>query len=172
MSLWSLSAAAWPIFAITASALSYPFQYSADECIDLGAPAIQQYPDPAGQLRDWARAFIRCNPTDTLALLKDLSAGLSAWIRHELRDDEGTQSPIETLNRDSGSCRDFAVLFVEAARHLGFGARIVSGYLYSPNQDLVGSEGAGSPIPGRKFMFRAPVGSRSTRRTAALAAPT
>jgi transglutaminase-like putative cysteine protease len=31
-----------------------------------------------------------------------------------------------------GSCRDFAVLFVEAARFLGFGARVVSGYLFNP----------------------------------------
>jgi transglutaminase-like putative cysteine protease len=32
----------------------------------------------------------------------------------------------------------------EAARCLGFGARIVSGYLYNPDQNFVGSSGAGS----------------------------
>ena len=91
-----------------------------------------------------AQGFVRGNPTDTLALLKDLSAGVSAWIRYQSREDEGTQSPPETLDRGWGSCRDFAVLFVEAARSLGFGARIVSGYLYNGDQDRVGSEGAGS----------------------------
>ena len=71
-----LTAVAWPVFDIAASAIFYPFRYSDDEWIDLGALTIQQYPDPAGQLRAWTRAFVRCNPTDTLSLLKDLSAGV------------------------------------------------------------------------------------------------
>ena len=50
-----LNAAAWPVFNIAASAIFYPFRYSHDEWIDLGALTVQQYPDPAGQLRDWAR---------------------------------------------------------------------------------------------------------------------
>jgi transglutaminase-like putative cysteine protease len=139
-----LNATAWPVFDIAASAIFYPFRYSDDEWIDLGALAIQQYADPAGRLRAWARAFVRGDPTDTLALLKDLSTGVSNWISYQSREDEGTQSPIQTLDRGWGSCRDFAVLFVEAARSLGFGARIVSGYLYNPDQDSVGSRGAGS----------------------------
>jgi len=36
------------------------------------------------------------------------------------------------------------VLFVDAVRSLGFGARIVSGYMYDPQQDAVGLAGAGS----------------------------
>src|ERR1700674_798518 len=65
-----LNTAAWPVFDIAASAISYPFRYSDEDWIDLGALSIQQYPDPAGQLRAWARAFVRGNPTDTLALPK------------------------------------------------------------------------------------------------------
>ena len=139
-----LNAAAWPVFDVAASAIFYPFRYSDDEWTDLGALTIQQYPDPAGRLRGWAQAFVGGNPTDTLALLKDLSAGVSGWICYQSREDEGTQSPTQTLDRGWGSCRDFAVLFVEAARCLGFGARIVSGYLYNPDQDIVGSTDAGS----------------------------
>jgi transglutaminase-like putative cysteine protease len=139
-----LDAAAWPVFDIAASAISYPFLYSDDEWTDLGALAIQQYPDTAGRLRSWARAFVRSNPTDTLALLKDLSNGVPGWISYQAREQEGTQPPTQTLDRRSGSCRDFAVLFAEAARSLGFGARIVSGYLYNPDQGSVGSAGAGS----------------------------
>src|SRR5690606_21767140 len=48
------------------------------------------------------------------------------------REDEGTQPPLETLGAASGSCRDLATLLIEAARHLGIGARSVSGYLYDP----------------------------------------
>ena len=32
-------------------------------------------------------------------------------------------------------CRDFAILFVEAVHRPGFGARIVSDHLYSPDRD-------------------------------------
>ena len=139
-----LNAAAWPVFAIAASAISYPFRYSDDEWTDLGPLTILQYQDPAEQLRNWARGFIRSNPTDTLSLLKDLSIGVAQRISYQSREVEGTQAPTQTLARGWGSCRDFALLFAEAARSLGFGARIVSGYLYNPNQDRIGSTGAGS----------------------------
>jgi transglutaminase-like putative cysteine protease len=139
-----LNAAAWPVFDIAGSAIFYPFRYSDDEWIDLGALATQQYPDGDGHLRNWARGFVRSNPTDTLSLLKDLCAGVAERISYQSREVEGTQSPTQTLERGQGSCRDFAVLFVEASRSLGFGARIVSGYLYDPGQNNVGSGGAGS----------------------------
>ena len=138
-----LDAAAWPVFSIAASAIVYSFRYSDDEWTDLGALTRQQYPDPRGQLSDWARAFVRGQSTDTLSLLKDLSAGVTSWTRYQSRDDEGTQSPTQTLDRGWGSCRDFAVLFADAVRSLGFGARIVSAYLYNPDQQSVGSSGTG-----------------------------
>ncbi|MBB4199777.1 transglutaminase [Rhodoblastus sphagnicola] len=133
----------WPIFDLEVRAMTYPFRYADDEQTDLGALMFQQYLDPTGRLRDWAWAFVRGVQTDTLALLKDLSAGVSLWIRYQSREDEGVQSPVETLDRGWGSCRDFAVLFVEAARCLGFGARIVSGYLFVA-EGLKGSADAGS----------------------------
>jgi transglutaminase-like putative cysteine protease len=139
-----LDAAAWPVFSIAASAIVYPFRYSEDEWTDLGALTRQLYPDPMGRLRDWARAFVRGQSTDTLSLLKDLSVGVTSWIRYQSRDDEGTQSPTQTLDRGLGSCRDFAVLFADAARSLGFGARIVSGYLCHPDQQSVGLSDSGS----------------------------
>lgn len=129
-----LDAARWPVFDIAASAIFYPFRYSEEDWTDLGALAVQQYPDAKAAVRAWAQAFVRGNPTDTLSLLKDLNAGIPAWVSYESRDDEGTQTPTQTLERRRGSCRDLAVLLAEAARSLGFGARIVSGYLYNPDQ--------------------------------------
>jgi transglutaminase-like putative cysteine protease len=137
-----LDAPAWPVFDIAASAIIYPFQYSADEWTDLGALTVQQYTDPQGRLKAWARAFVRGDRTDTLSLLKDLSAGVAQTLQYQSREVEGTQSPIESLDRGWGSCRDFAVLFVEAARSLGFGARLVTGYLYMPLDKLGGMRGA------------------------------
>lgn len=139
-----LDAEPWPVFDIATSAMSYPFQYSTDEWIDLGALTVQQYPDPTGRLQAWARGYVRGERTDTLAMLKDLSAGVSTSINYQSREVEGVQSPTETLDRGWGSCRDFAVLFAEATRSLGFGTRVVSGYLHNPQQTMFGSQGAGS----------------------------
>ena len=144
-SVVELGAAPWPIFDIAGSALRFPFRYSADESIDLGQLAIPQYFDPVSRVSEWAQGFVRGSDTDTdtLALLKDLVAGAGEQIRYKIREEEGTQSPRQTLDRGSGSCRDFAVLFAEAARSLGFGARIISGYLYNPD-NLPDQNGAGS----------------------------
>jgi transglutaminase-like putative cysteine protease len=112
--------------------VSYPFTYSTDDRTDLGRLLERQYLDPADRVGSWARGFVRSNPTDTVALLADLNCGVAAWIKYQSREAEGTQTPLETLNRSWGSCRDLAVLFIEAARCLGFGARVVSGYVYNP----------------------------------------
>ncbi|MDU8946696.1 transglutaminase family protein [Ovoidimarina sediminis] len=139
-----LSAPVWPVFDIAASAASYPFLYSDDDWTDLGALARPQYSDPYNRLLVWVEGFVMQRPTDTLSLLKDVSNGVSAQVAYQSREVEGTQGPLDTLDRGWGSCRDFAVLFAEAARTLGFGARLVSGYLYDPSDNLTGSEGAGS----------------------------
>ena len=93
-----LSAAAWPVFDIAASAIVYPFQYTGDEWTDLGALAIQQYPDPAGRLRDWARAFVRGTSTDTLALAE----GSERWRLKvdQLSEQGGRRHPV--ANPDLG----------------------------------------------------------------------
>ena len=122
-----------PAFQITPEAASYPFINSADDRIDLGRMIGRHYPDPTDRLGSWARGFVRSNPTDTLALLADLNAGVRAWISYQSRETEGTQIPVETLNRGCGSCRDLAVLLIDAARSLGFGARVVTGHLYNPS---------------------------------------
>jgi len=124
-----------PTFQITPDASRYPFVYSADDRIDLGRLLERQYPDPNDRLGAWARGFVRSNPTDTSALLADLNNGVGAQISYQNRESEGTQTPTETLIRGWGSCRDLAVLLIEAARSLGFGARVVTGYLYRSSAD-------------------------------------
>ena len=134
----------WPVFDIAASAAYYPFLLSEDEMTDLGALRLQGYLDSSGLLREWAQSFVAQEPTGTLALLKDISNGVAAQLTYVIREDEGEQTPDQTLRSNRGSCRDFAVLFVDAVRSLGFGARIVSGYLYDSDQTAVGLTGAGS----------------------------
>ncbi|SDE91266.1 transglutaminase family protein [Limimaricola pyoseonensis] len=139
-----LTAAIWPVFAIAAEAISFPFHYSGDDWADLGALTTPQYPDPEARFSRWVESFVLQRPTDTLSLLKDIANGVSTQISYQNREMEGTQSPLETLTRGWGSCRDFALLFAEAARTLSLGARIVSGYLFDPKTNLTGSEGSGS----------------------------
>lgn len=139
-----LHAPVWPVFPIAASAMQFPFTYSPDELTDLGPLAQPQYWDQFKRLRGWVDPFVAPQPTDTLALLKDISNAIAAQIRYQGRETEGTQGPLETLDRGWGTCRDIAVLFAEAVRLLGFGARLVSGYLYNPSAEKVGTTDAGA----------------------------
>ncbi|MBP2449126.1 transglutaminase family protein [Rhizobium leguminosarum] len=124
----------WPVFNIDISAHAYPFTYSTEDKIDLGAFAAAT--SPGNRVADWARAFVGGRPTDTLSLLKDINAGILTNVRYRIRDEEGTQAPQQTLEQASGSCRDIAALFIEAVRCLGFGARAVSGYIYDPRASV------------------------------------
>jgi transglutaminase-like putative cysteine protease len=125
----------WPVYAIDPDAHGYPFAYTLDDMVDLGALAQPDWlTSGAEAVGAWARGFVLGPQTDTLSLLKDLNAGMLDSIVYRVRDEEGTQSPAETLTLGSGSCRDIAALFIEAVRHLGMGARAVSGYLVDPDQ--------------------------------------
>ncbi|EJB01815.1 transglutaminase-like enzyme, predicted cysteine protease [Rhizobium leguminosarum bv. trifolii WSM597] len=124
----------WPVFNIDISAHAYPFTYSSEDKTDLGAFAAAT--SRGNRVADWARAFVGSHPTDTLSLLKDINAGILTNVSYRIRDEEGTQSPQQTLEQASGSCRDIAALFIEAVRCLGFGARAVSGYIYDPRASV------------------------------------
>ena len=147
----SLAARPWPVFPVAATAIDFPFAYDGSDRRDLGAllepddgdGLAEGEDDGGGRIADWARSFVAGPRTDTLSLLKDLAAGVGALSYHE-RHDAGYRSPAATLACGAGSCRDFAVLFVDAARRLGFGARLVSGYLFQPELEGVGSTAAGS----------------------------
>jgi transglutaminase-like putative cysteine protease len=132
-------------FPIAPEAENYPFMHSAEDRVDLGRLREPQYPDPRGVLEEWARHFILATPTNTFNLLATINAAIRGSFDYRTREEEGTQAPLDTIERKSGTCRDFALLFIEAARTLGFGARFVTGYLYDPAFDGGESmQGAGS----------------------------
>ena len=70
--------------------------------------------------------------TTTMSLLHSMTRGIKEEFAYLRRTEKGVQSPAETLRRRSGSCRDFAVLMMEAVRSLGLAARFVSGYIFVP----------------------------------------
>ena len=59
-----------------------------------------------------------------------------------MRFEIGTQPPATTLEGGGGTCRDYALLMMEAARSLGLAARFITGYLYDPAQDKAEGENA------------------------------
>ena len=126
----------------------FPFRYGADDLDDLGRLVERHYPDD-GQVEAWAQAFVAGHAAadqggagqDTMRLLAALTRHIRATFRYERRDSMGTQRPADTLALGSGTCRDYALLMIEAVRSLGLAARFVSGYLYDDR--LTGHAGPG-----------------------------
>ncbi len=130
--------------ALTDQAQTYPFIYSADDRTDLGRLLERHYPDPRGFVDEWARQFVDGPSMGTLALLRAVNDAIHNRFVYAARDTQGTNAPDVTLASGSGSCRDFALLMMEALRSLGFGTRFVSGYLYDASLDGGGQAATGA----------------------------
>lgn len=121
---------------VDASAQFYPFDYSGDDRHNLSSFLPLQYPDDAQVVREWVANFMPQRGTiHTRDVLSNINASIRGDFSYNARDAMGTQSPAQTLALRSGTCRDFALLMMEAARGLGIAARFVSGYIYDPALD-------------------------------------
>jgi transglutaminase-like putative cysteine protease len=100
------------------------------------APATD---DDSARYRDWRHAQIASADEPALGLLRRINANIHNDFKYEARGEAGTHAPDETLALNSGTCRDFAWLMIETVRRLGFAARFVTGYLYSPNLKVRGA---------------------------------
>jgi transglutaminase-like putative cysteine protease len=122
-------------FLVRDYARTIPFTYEplhhANLSLYLVAPPIEVQK----ALLEWLESRFFHRPTDTVAWLLALIGALNAHVRYERRDEAGIQEPLETIRLNSGSCRDYANLFVACARTLGIAARFVSGYMYDPGLD-------------------------------------
>jgi transglutaminase-like putative cysteine protease len=134
-----------PDFQIEEHAKLHPFKYSSEQLPDLSSCMRRQFEDPDDNVKNWLRGFLsvgRKQPTGRL--LMTLNEAIADGFSYVRRSAPGTQSPVETLKSKSGSCRDFALLMMEAARSMGFAARFVTGYIYVPGRDGPGWLGGGS----------------------------
>lgn len=128
------------LFTLEPYAARLPFSYAADDALDLGHSKERHYPDPDHKVDTWAKAIMEQMPqAGTLEVLEAMSSSVKSRLRYEAREAAGVQSPLETLERGAGSCRDFAVLMLEGVRSLGLAAHFVSGYLY--DEGLIGAGG-------------------------------
>jgi transglutaminase-like putative cysteine protease len=134
-------------FALTAQdrAYFYPFLYEDEEFPDLVHFITPQYGDPDGELSFWARGFLDADgPTPTFNILSGMTHGIRNAFTYRKRHAQGTQHPLDTLQSGAGTCRDFALLMIEALRRLGIAARFVSGYLFVHGRREHGYVGGGS----------------------------
>ena len=116
--------------AVEPYAATYPFHYSAQDIPDLARSIERQFADPDRHVDAWVARFVEGQGACTLDLLERMTTAIQRDFTYRAREEEGTQTPRETLERGTGTCRDYAVLMMDAARALGFAARFVSGYLY------------------------------------------
>ena len=135
----------YPELQLSPSALIFPFAYSVEERFDLEHYMRPHHDDPDGVLTHWARQFMRTDgPTGTRDLLLKMNQFIRDHFGYAQREEHGTQAPLETLTLGTGTCRDFALLMMEAVRRLGLATRFVSGYLYDPALDSGNGKAAGT----------------------------
>lgn len=115
-----------------------PFAYTEGEQTEL-APYLLKL--PAGKLFAEYLASIELTPTRSVDFLVALNQRLATDISYLIRLEPGVQSPEESLQKGSGSCRDSAWLLVQLFRHLGLAARFVSGYLIQLKADVKSLDG-------------------------------
>jgi len=142
-------------FPIAPHARTYPFSYPAEEIPDLQRQTERHYADPEHKIDAWTKGFVESfdGPVDTNLLLGEITRAIHRDFRYEKRYAVGTRAPVEMFRLGSGTCRDMALLMMEAVRALGLAARFVSGYLYDPaldntRREVAAQQGEGGAVQG------------------------
>jgi len=135
-------------FLVADYAIDYPFAYRADDAVVLSPYMNHAAYPPGDPITTWiANCWAPGERIQTYALLQRLCVHINQTLTYQLREEPGVQPATDTLYRGTGSCRDFASLFMEAARHLGLAARFVSGYLHAePSTDNYGATHAWAEV--------------------------
>lgn len=120
-----------PLPNYTLDAENFPFSYAHDEIVDLAHLTTPQTSDPERKVEAWVqRLVVEAGSTKTLNVLEMITHAIKNDFQYGARHEEGTQSAAQTIELGRGTCRDFAVLMMEALRAYGIATRFVTGYLY------------------------------------------
>jgi transglutaminase-like putative cysteine protease len=118
-------------FLVDDYAVIHPFDYAEEDQVELAPFRQPVYPADREAVERWLGGLGLQRPMETFTLLDRLNHEIAGRFFYQMREQPGVQPPALTLARNSGSCRDFAALFMEACRHLGLASRFVSGYLHA-----------------------------------------
>jgi transglutaminase-like putative cysteine protease len=110
----------------------FPLVYPESDRMVLAPFMTPATDDPTDVVLTWMRSHLRAPDERVLDVLSRINTAIHEDFEYGVREEEGTQTPMQTLERRAGTCRDFAWLMVEAVRRLGCAAVFVTGYLYSP----------------------------------------
>jgi transglutaminase-like putative cysteine protease len=121
-----------------------PLEYGAENLTDLAPYIPMQFPQEGEALSGWLNAEFQNRPVVILEFLSELSATIHEAFSYSRREERGTQSALATVTKKTGTCRDFAFLFMECARLFGFAARFVTGYLHVREDGHAALKGGGS----------------------------
>lgn len=120
-------------FLVAHDAVDYPFTYPSDDRILLSSYMTAPGPKTKSMIDKWVADLWRPGQRiQTYSLLQRLGTHIHQTLSYRLREEPGVQTAEQTLSYGTGSCRDFALLFMETARSLGLASRFVSGYLHAP----------------------------------------
>ena len=135
-------------FMVAAYAVQYPFAYQADDKILLSPYMALPEQEELNALNNWIATFWQpSEKIQTYTLLQRIAAHIYQTLKYQVREEPGVHAALQTLSYGTGSCRDFAELFIQTARCLGLASRFVSGYLHAPLMvDTIGSTHAWAEV--------------------------
>ncbi len=120
-------------FMVADYAMVYPFAYQPDDKVILSPYMALPEHETINVVNTWIATFWQSSEQiQTYTLLQRIAAHIYKTLSYQVREEPGVQTARQTLSCGTGSCRDFALLFMEAARCLGLATRFVSGYLHAP----------------------------------------
>jgi transglutaminase-like putative cysteine protease len=122
-------------FLVDDYAVNHPFDYAEEDRTELAPFQQSVYPSDWDAVQRWLDSLGLRQPMETFALLDRMNRAIASGFLYQMRELPGVQPPALTLASNSGSCRDFAALFMEACRYLGLASRFVSGYLFAPSTE-------------------------------------
>jgi len=122
-------------FLVDDYAVNHPFDYAEEDRTELAPFQQSVYPSDWDAVQRWLDSLGLRQPMETFALLDRMNRAIASGFLYQMRELPGVQPPALTLASNSGSCRDFAALFMEACRFLGLASRFVSGYLFAPSTE-------------------------------------
>ncbi|MFO7724622.1 MAG: transglutaminase family protein [Oceanipulchritudo sp.] len=119
-------------FLLEPHAAFFPFPYTDFESRALAPFMAAGNPEECARVLPWLAREFPDFSGPTMQILTRLNRRLKERLRYVRREEQGVQAPDVTVDKGSGSCRDYARLMIEICRQAGLAARFVSGYFHDP----------------------------------------